>query len=114
MIFPKLKTSKPSTSLDDKVDDILVATAMDGDSDDEQLIVGKKKQKSKSNAWIDEEADDDDEDDEFKGNSVFGGGISELLFLINIPYKFICQLLKPKLKIHCMAKSLLIFGWTKH
>ena len=86
MIFQKLKTSKPATSLDDKVDDILVATAMDGDSDDEQLIVGKKKQKSKSNAWIDEEADDDDEDDEFKGtgNSVFGGGISELLFLINI------------------------------
>lgn len=82
VILPKLKTSKPSTSLDDKVDDILVATAMDGDSDDEQLIVGKKKQKSKSNAWIDEEAD---EDDEFKGNSVFGGGISELLFLINIP-----------------------------
>ena len=81
VILPKLKTSKPSTSLDDKVDDILVATAMDGDSDDEQLIVGKKKQKSKSNAWIDEEAD---EDDEFKGNSVFGGGISELLFLINI------------------------------
>ncbi|CAH3160505.1 unnamed protein product [Porites lobata] len=67
-VVPKdeLKTSKPATSLDDKVDDILVATAMDGDSDDEQLIVGKKKQKSKSNAWIDEEADDDDEDDEFK------------------------------------------------
>ena len=84
VILPKLKTSKPSTSLDDKVDDILVATAMDGDSDDEQLIVGKKKQKSKSNAWIDEEADDDEEDDEFKGNSVFRGGISELLFLINI------------------------------
>ena len=85
VILPKLKTSKSSTSLDDKVDDILVATAMDGDSDDEQLIiVGKKKQKSKSNAWIDEEADDDDEDDEFKGNSVFRGGISELLFLINI------------------------------
>lgn len=84
VILPKLKTSKPSTSLDDKVDDILVATAMDGDSDDEQLIVGKKKQKSKSNAWIDEEADDDDEDDEFKGNSVFGGGISELLFLMKL------------------------------
>ena len=81
VILPKLKTSKPSTPLDDKVDDILVATAMDGDSDDEQLFVGKKKQKSNSNAWIDEE---DDEDDEFKGNSVFGGGISELLFLINI------------------------------
>ena len=73
MIFPKLKPSKPSTSLDDKVDDILVATAMDGDSDDEQLIVGKKKQKSKSNAWIDEEADDDEEYDEFKGNPVFQG-----------------------------------------
>ena len=89
-MFPKLKTSKPPTSLDDKMDDILVATAMDGDSDDEQLIVGKKKQKSKSNAWIDEEADDDDEDDEFKGNSVFGGGISELLFVINISGKFNC------------------------
>ena len=89
-MFPKLKTSRPPASLDDKMDDILVATAMDGDSDDEQLIVGKKKQKSKSNAWIDEEADDDDEDDEFKGNSVFGGGISELLFVINISGKFNC------------------------
>ena len=70
------------------MDDILVAKAMEGDSDDEQLIVGKKKQKSKSNAWIDEEADDDDEDDEFKGNPVFGGKNSEFLFLINISLEF--------------------------
>ena len=50
------------------MDDSLLATAMDGDSDDEQLIIGKKKQR-KSNAWIEEEAEDDDDDDEFKGKN---------------------------------------------
>ena len=50
------------------MDDSLLATAMDGDSDDEQLIIGKKKQR-KSNAWIEDEAEDDDDDDDFKGNN---------------------------------------------
>ena len=50
------------------MDDSLLATAMDGDSDDEQLIIGKKKQR-KSNGWIEEEAEDDDDDDEFKGKN---------------------------------------------
>ena len=49
-----------------------MATGMDGDSDDEQLIIGKKKPRNKSNAWIDEEAEDD-EDDEFKGESLSCG-----------------------------------------
>lgn len=51
------------------MDDSLLATAMDGDSDDEQLIIGKKKQR-KSNAWI-EEAEDHDDDDEFKGKNTW-------------------------------------------
>ena len=61
-----MKSSTTVVSADHSMDDSLLATAMDGDSDDEQLIVGKKKQRSKSNAWIDEEAEDED-DDEFKG-----------------------------------------------
>ena len=52
-----------------------MAAGMDGDSDDEQLIIGKKKPRNKSNAWIDEEAEDD-EDDEFKGESLTSCGAS--------------------------------------
>ena len=63
-----MKSSGNVASADHSMDDSLLATAMDGDSDDEQLIIGKKKQR-KSNAWIEEEAEDDDDDDEFKGEN---------------------------------------------
>ncbi|XP_078344352.1 WD repeat and HMG-box DNA-binding protein 1-like isoform X2 [Oculina patagonica] len=66
-VIPKddVKSSSGSVTANDSMDNDLLVAAMDGDSDDEQLIIGKKKPRNKSNAWIDEEAEDDD-DDEFK------------------------------------------------
>lgn len=66
------------------MDNSLMTTAMDGDSDDEQLILGKKKPRNKSNAWIDEEAEDDD--DEFKGEEslIRGRGERRKFQILNI------------------------------
>ena len=66
------------------MDDSLLATAMDGDSDDEQLIIGKKKQR-KSNAWIEEEAEDDDDYDEFKGRTHVELSFSRLIIQRGTP-----------------------------
>lgn len=69
-VIPKdeghVKSSNNVISASNSAGASLFDSAMDGDSDDEQLIIGTKKQRKKSNAWIDEEAEDDDEDDEFK------------------------------------------------